>query len=348
VPNHKRGQKVLFASSKNVLSEIFEASFGDSLLPPIADVNSKYVFYEIHLNKPEYDYIVQNSLYSKDGQTAFLAQPNATISFPEGSNSAQSYGAIEVKAAWKQLGPGDDPTKFYTVDATLIDPVTGDQIPDVTIGLVGLHIITRTPQWVWSTFEHVANAPDAPPSSPQSVWSNSEDVSDAPDAALAAPPAGSHFNFNDPTQTQSPTGYGFKPTNPTPVANPQPTQITRVVNNVCINGAWTQSLNSKMQAELAGTVWANYRLVTTQWPFGPPPVPLGCASGVFCPGNLTNTTMETYVQNSTFSGSCMNCHQVAQTAGTLPKGGTASANFSYLLQQAQATTGAPAVLRSRR
>jgi hypothetical protein len=58
--------------------------------------------------------------------------------------------------------------------------------------------------------------------------------------------------------------------------------------------------------------------------------------------------METYVQNSTFSGSCMNCHQVARTAGTLPKGGTASANFSYLLQQAQATTGAPAVLRSRR
>jgi hypothetical protein len=242
---------VLFASSKNVLSEIFEASFGESLLPPIADVNSKYVFYEIHLNKPEYDYIVQNSLYSKDGQTAFLAQPNATISFPEGSNSAQSYGAIEVKAAWKQLGPGDDATKFYTVVATLIDPVTGDQIPDVTIGLVGLHIITRTPQWVWSTFEHVANAPDAPPPPPQSVWSTPEYAFDAPDAALAAPPTGSQFNFNDLTQPLSPTGYGYQPGN-TPVANPKPTQITRVLNNVCINGAWTQARTQRCRGSSRG------------------------------------------------------------------------------------------------
>ena len=97
-------------------------------MPPIADLNGKYVFYEIHLNKPEYDYIVSNTFYSKDGQTTFLSKPNATITFPQGSNSAKSYGAIEVKAAWKQLGPGDDPTKFYTVVATLIDPVTGGQI----------------------------------------------------------------------------------------------------------------------------------------------------------------------------------------------------------------------------
>ena len=67
---------------------------------------------------------MSNTLYSQDGQTAFLAQPNATISFPQGSNSTKSYGAIEVKAAWKQIGAGDDPTKFYTVVATLIDPVT--------------------------------------------------------------------------------------------------------------------------------------------------------------------------------------------------------------------------------
>ena len=144
------------------------------------------------------------------------------------------------------------------------------------MGLVGLHIITRTsfaPQWVWSTFEHVANAPDAPPPL-------------ASGASVEPLVAGSHFNFNDPTQTQ-PTNGAVQPQNSTPVASPKPTQITRVVNNLCINGAWTQALNSKMQAELAGTVWANYRLVTTQWPLNP---------NTFLPGNLTNTTMETYVQ----------------------------------------------------
>jgi hypothetical protein len=329
-PKHKRGQKVLFAPSKDVLAEVFQAGFGQQLLPPIGDLNSKYVFYEIHLNKPEYDYIVANTLYSKEGQTAFLSKPKATISFPQGSNSPQSYGAIEVKAAWKQLGTGDDPTKFYTVVATLTDPATGNEIPDVTMGLVGLHIITRTnsaAQWVWSTFEHVANAPDAPPK----------------DAQPPPPPAGSHFNFNDPTKTQPASGYVFKPPVPPPGSKPpenpqQPTQITRVVNNVCINGAWTQALNAKMQAELAGTVWANYRLVTTQWPFNP---------STFLPQNVTNTTMETYVQGF---GSCMGCHTIAQTAGMLPTppGGTASANFSYLLQQAQATNAPRAVLRSRR
>jgi hypothetical protein len=119
-----------------------------------------------------------------------------------------------------------------------------------------------------------------------------------------------------------------------------------VVNNVCINGAWTQALNSTVQAELAGTVWANYRLVSTQWPNGPGTVPQGCAFGGFCPGNLTNTTMETFVQNVKFSGSCMNCHNSAQTAGTP----AASANFSYLLQGAQPTSGGAPVmlLRSRR
>jgi len=340
-PNYEQGQKVLFAPSKDVLSEILQASFAKAQLPPIADLNSKYVFYEIHLNKIEYDYIVSKTLYSQDGQTAFLkANP---ISFTQGSNSTESYGAIEVKASWKQLGAGDDPTKFYTVVATLIDPVPpGDPIPDVTMGLVGLHIITRTssaPQWVWSTFEHVANAPDAPAST-------FEDVSDAPDAALAALPAGSHYNFNDPTQPQPAQGYGFRPPNNTPVANPQPTQITRVLNNNAINGTWTQCLNSTMQAALAGTVWANYRLVTTQWPL-PISTPQGTVK--FIPNNLTNTTMETYIQGS---GSCMGCHNFAKTAGTLPPppngtGGTASANFSYLLQTAE-STGAPAILRSRR
>jgi hypothetical protein len=340
-PNHEQGQKVLFASSKDVLGEVFQAGFGTQQLPPIADLNGEYVFYEIHLNKIEYDYIVSKTLYSQDGQTAFLkANP---ISFTQGSNSTESYGAIEVKAAWKLLGPGDDPTQFYTVVATLIDPVTGDQIPDMTMGLVGLHIITWTSsaspgtgspsQGVWSTFEHVANAPDAPPP-----------PFDA--GAPVEPLAGNYFNFNNPTESQPPNGYLNKPTNNTPVPNPQPTQITRVVNNVCINGAWTQALNAKMQAELAGTVWANYRLVTTQWPAGSGPAPQGCAAfGVFCPGNLTNTTMETYVQNVKFSGSCMNCHNSAQTAGT-PQ---ASANFSYLLQGAQPTTGGAAVmLRSRK
>jgi hypothetical protein len=81
-----------------------------------------------------------------------------------------------------------------------------------------------------------------------------------------------------------------------------------------------------MQQKLAGTVWENYRLITTQWP-GP--------SGEFIPCHVTNTVAETYIQNDAFSGSCMRCHAAARTAGKKPDNNTASANFSYLLQMAR-------------
>ena len=258
VPDYKQDQKVLFAASKNVLSKIFEASFGNVLLPPIADINGNYVFYEIHLNKPEYDYIVSNTLYSEDGQTAFLAHTRRDDQLPGGIELDESYGAIEVKAAWKQIGPRRRSDEILHRGRHRDRPGAARQrVGSVTLGLVGLHIITLTDsaaEWVWSTFEHVDNAPDAPTT----------------DSQPPPPPAGSHFSFNDSTQKQCAAGFCYQPQNNTPVASPTPTQITRVLNNDLINDPWTQCLNSTMQAELAGTVWANYRLVTTQWPGGSP------------------------------------------------------------------------------
>ncbi len=106
VPDYKQDQKVLFSASKNVLSNIFEASFGNVLLPPIADINGNYVFYEIYLNKPEYDYIVSNTVYSEDGQTAFLAHtPTPTINFPAGSNSTTTSGRSKLRRPGNRSGP---------------------------------------------------------------------------------------------------------------------------------------------------------------------------------------------------------------------------------------------------
>ena len=96
-----------------------------------------------------------------------------------------------------------------------------------------------------------------------------------------------------------------------------------------------------MQEKLKGTVWANYRLVTTQWPTA------GSSTGQpFIPANLTNTTMETYIQTG---GSCMGCHSIAHTSGTTMNGQPASANFSYLLQAANpvATPAAKAQAKTR-
>ena len=76
-----------------------------------------------------------------------------------------------VKAAWKILDGNDDFNRFHRVSAYVFDAAGGafGQEPTVvescrveTLGLVGFHIVHRTesaPQWVWSTFEHVDNAP---------------------------------------------------------------------------------------------------------------------------------------------------------------------------------------------
>ncbi len=163
----------------------------------------------------------------------------------------------------------------------------------------------KAARWIWSTFEHVDNAPDA-------------------GETMLKP----RHNFNDPTKPQPTSGFGFRPPTNDPVANPTtPTQITRVLNNNLITAPWTKNLNAAMQTRLAGTVWENYRLVSTQWP-----APRG---GPIIPCQLTNTVAETYIQNDSFSASCMRCHGVAQTAGTTKAGQTRPANFSYLLQMAQ-------------
>src|ERR1700738_1493664 len=53
--------------------------------------------------------------------------------------------------------------RYYTRMARIMDPVTGE-CSDMRVGLVGLHIVQKTPtrpQWIWSTFEQVDNVPSS-------------------------------------------------------------------------------------------------------------------------------------------------------------------------------------------
>ena len=58
-----------------------------------------------------FDYILNNKLYSRAGQSAFTG----TVSFPCGGGT--DAGAIMLKAAWKVLGTGDDPKHFHRTQA---------------------------------------------------------------------------------------------------------------------------------------------------------------------------------------------------------------------------------------
>lgn len=99
-----------------------------------------------------------------------------------------------------------------------------------------------------------------------------------------------------------------------------PTQVTRRVNI----GEAAQQANPVWQAALAKAVrdspYQFYQLIDIQWP--QTPAQLG---GNPTPGLLANTTMETYISES----SCLNCHFTARTASD-----KLSSDYSFTLAEA--------------
>jgi hypothetical protein len=268
------------------------------------------------------------------------------VSFPLGSyedataRTGGSVGAVEVKTAWRILdfSAGDRVDRFFVLDARVFVPgsetVTGQDLCfPATLGLVGMHVLHRTtspenlPQdWMWSTFEHVDNAPLATNAADPAVFQ--------PGPAECDPPsrAGEGFSFFDPACTapectpNSPpalvigdSGYLWETSPPYArryaIDGRFGTQIVRCFEIF----PETEDLNLTFQRQLRGTPFANYRLVNTQWQGGieDPEVENGNI-----PRYLGNSVIESYIQST---ASCLECHAQAQTTAGQ------DANFSFLL-----------------
>lgn len=91
-----------------------------------------------------------------------------------------------------------------------------------------------------------------------------------------------------------------------------------------------QALNRQQQQALReqGSVLQNYELIGTQWP---------TPDSQTLPAYLANTTMETFVQES----SCMGCHTMARTA---PQGRFVSSDYTFLLSRAEPKLPNPRIL----
>lgn len=103
--------------------------------------------------------------------------------------------------------------------------------------------------------------------------------------------------------------------------------LTEFVMMFIINAFFesTADLNRRWQEKLAGTIWANYMLISTQWR-GANKSPLFEHGEV--PRYLVNVTMETFIQDD-LKGTCLGCHAEATT-----KTGRHS-DFTFLLRHAQ-------------
>ncbi len=256
----------------------------------VTDQRGRWLRYERLMNQIEYQAIVDNKWY----QASVLNQL-ASITLPMNS--------LELKSAWKILTPQEIAGgRYYTTTATVFNTPGPNPAPSpganpVTLGLVGLHIIQKTksqPGFFWSTFEQVDN--DKVFFNPNSKAPTNTQTAQKPYKELM--PNGKPVNA--PVQ--------IKRLNPLP-ASPQ--------------------LNAYYQKLLAGSVFANYRLVSTQWQTG------GAQQGT--PAHVSNIIIETYVQQASNnkgrnpSTGCLACH-IDATAGNTKKTVT---DHSFLFLEAQ-------------
>jgi hypothetical protein len=277
---------------------------------PLIDQNGEYVRFEILLNKTMYDFIVANKLYSTAGQAAY--NRGGVVALPSGQLNG-AVGAIELKVAWKILGSGDDPLRFHTASAYLYNPASSPTCQLHQVGMVGMHISHKTttaPQWIWSTFEHVDNAPRA-----GSVDRN-------------------HYSFNDGTVSHRslgcdgvtcnvPSSLKWDPNN----GDKTPSQVARILDFTATAKHENDVFDKLLRAANPQSVFANYRLVGTQFPSDT--TSASDPSGVPRPVFLANTTMETYLQGNVpgVSSSCASCHVRANMSDGRPS------DFSYLLSR---------------
>ncbi|MFL6209487.1 MAG: hypothetical protein ACJ74W_11590 [Pyrinomonadaceae bacterium] len=294
----------------------------------LTDQSGRFVRYDVRLNRDEYNFLTapQNNLWSRSGQDKYTQ----TITFPIGPSTYGPTGAMEIKAAWKVLTAKEVTSRrFYMTRAIVYNDDQGTPSPGpnpVTLGLVGFHILHKTrsqPTWLWSTFEHVDNL-KPPPGSPFGAKASFT----KPDC----PPQTCPPNVQTAPSPATELDKNGKPLN-------KPVQVVRLN---AVDDQLGASLNVTFQKLLAGSVWANYQLVSTQW--------VGEDGTLPKPPFMANVVLETFIQGPVpptdgpvpfpqpgynpfapgVTSSCLKCHSVATTAS-----GQAKADFSFIMGEAQ-------------
>jgi hypothetical protein len=253
-----------------MFAQISEPTSVEAVGGVVTDQSGRWLRYERLMNQTEYNKVVPSQWYRLS-----VLNKLASITLPT--------GAVELKSSWKILTPQEIAGgRYYTTVATVYNTPEGSPSPGknpVTLGLVGLHIIQKTPQqsgFFWSTFEQVDN---------DKVFFNPKSNA-VPNTQTAKKP--------------------YVELNPNGAPHNLPVQIQRV-NKAAVDPA----LNAYYQKLLAGSVFANYRLISTQWQTG------GAPQGT--PPNVANIVIETYVQNASSGGKtpstgCLACHIDAKAA----------------------------------
>ena len=328
---------------------------------PLFDQNGNYAVFVIFMNQTMFEYIAQNTLFNREGQEAFPKRQKALhkdpeVDFPSGDIGKGIVGSIMIKASWKLMSESDLAKRNYHVIDGLLYRAPTSCIP-IKLGLVGFHVGHKTDsrqQWIWTTFEHKDNAP------------TEQEVK-------AGIPEGQKYNFYDPlchtcSVNQTPDGSWDPDARKWDLSHPSKfkSQIVRTGIHTSFNdGGLTtleddvKTLNDKFHKspQIAGTVWANYNLITTQWPSSFPcatkndPGNLPDPTCTPFPPFLANSTLETFSQPlqeaeagkndpdlPLATSSCISCHNNATTKlPSTSKAQVMRSDFTYILEKACST-----------
>ncbi|MGH6823886.1 MAG: hypothetical protein ACREC4_10435, partial [Methylocella sp.] len=297
----------------------------------LVDVAGKTVLYDIRFDLVMYNAIAtgppplynealfaRNCSPGKDSTCANpLWLPPTTVALP---TQLPVHGSLEVKSSWRDFGTSANcnPKIFYC---------------NGRFGLAGLHIVQKTQthgEFIWATFEHVANDPDCYPYGDTPIAANSP-ISGVPwsffNPASAGPSVmtsqicevtgvNPQCNANPKVQISAgapkyvpvnicrtlylPPG-GASAANCTVVPDGPPQQSSNSLGNAAC-------LNATFQPQMQGP-WRNYKLIGSLWLKGGVAPTQAFFVQVFQPQvnnvpyleavgfpNLANTTMETWLQ----------------------------------------------------
>jgi hypothetical protein len=286
-----------------------------------------YLRFQASYNKTEHDQILAKGWYlqSKIGNLTFCSN-GATL----GGLACPSENSIDLKSAWMDMAsvPANLRSRYYIKKAWVLDPTSDPANPTCNqrdMGLVGLHIVTKTPtrpQWIWSTFEQIDNVPAASGSGATPTTNTVFNLNDGKGNAGAGPMPGS-APYCEPQPGNPNVTCPVVP--PPPAAMPADASqavrfnVTRV-QTIGTGPTTTPATNSTYQNMFAvaapSSPWQYYQLVMTQWPTpGSTPSNPGDPAHTI-PGSpqttpvlssFSNVTMETFDQGFVGLG-CMNCH----------------------------------------
>ncbi|WP_315820379.1 hypothetical protein [Paraflavitalea speifideaquila] len=302
---------------------------------PLIDRNLNFAVFAVNTNPVEANFIISNNLNTKKGIDSFYRKNGKQFALPPSviPNKEQkgSAGSMEIKTSWRILdtSKGDIPSRYYTREALIYvdadNSVSGKAFTiKALVGLTGMHIVRKTARfttWVWSTFEHVDNTPDNMQAAQDEVkhrWSyyNTSTLGLTPNQPAAFQPGDNKTYKFDSTKpyakryADSVAGEHFGEK----VYGTQAQRMYPIYYR-------TEQVNKAWQNKLQGTVWANYKLIGSQWTAADP----GVKNSPNVPNFLGNSSLETF---QLINASCLTCHKGA--AITYGKE-TISTDFSFMI-----------------